>query len=724
MAAEGTPAYKTLRDIVLVTKNARMPLHELVPKLTPLSRDVIFKSGTGVEGFLRLHPDCVSITVEGGTKFAQPADGALQLLFGSEKQSPPTPSESSTAAPTPRAAATDAGATAAAASGGVVVPVPPTHPAYRLVVRLKQVASEDGAWYNINEVYNRVYSTDEAKQSVKHRDFVAFLKSMPEAFWVTKAALRFRAPGENTMPEVTEVLTPGKKRAAAAAPGTSSAPAHANPAAATAATPQGTAAATSSTAATPAGFQGVVVASATNNYGGWGSLSNIPTPEDVFEILKYIPIQWTNLGNIGVPPDIKKKHVRIASFLQWLRRQPKYFEVRNLAGTMEVRRAITLHPESHGMTKEQAEEIVAKRIAEGIHNSIQSTTPENSVGSTASAASSAVHKFLARVCPGYFVPMEMVLNRRATKKSMSREDLFRAAIESPDVFEELTLRDGSKLVRRRIGYDSSKWLTAFAEDVNAAENIPLLLSVMTKAPPLWDRLPYLYVRLSDEDKTAVGGYEGLVAMLKRHPTVFRAGEHFYRRIDSSDPASADEPEPTSNDAQAAKICEENPYLTPKELALVYHYLTPEEGSTTVSYFVEASSPAMRVVLPPRPVTMLQTFPDMFLCKEVSPGMFSVQRRKVGAGVEEEVGMKPEEAVEGVAALIPVRGVDAAQLQVWMSMQLKNAATAHFGSLLELVRRHPDKFHVVENPPYTMIYKHRSASTPSASAGSPPNSGKV
>ncbi|RNF20216.1 hypothetical protein TcG_03796 [Trypanosoma cruzi] len=499
-----------------------------------------------------------------------------------------------------------------------------------------------------------------------------------------------------------------------------------------------------------------IVAHALNAYGGWGAASNVPTRQDVYEILKYVPVAWGNFGNLNIPAAVKKRHIRIASTLQWFRRQPFYFELRNLAGTTEIRRSILLHPEVHGLTPEEAHERLQLKIARGEANSLAPVNAEGEVlaATEASQHTNALLKFVARVCPGYFVPISLLM-QRYTKKNLTPGELLACAKGNPDQFEIIQLKyTDIPLLRKRIGADSVRWNDGFVEDFERhPEDVRGLIVLMGRVCSTWDRPHYVYVRLTEEEKIIVGGFDGMMKILRRHPMVFRAGENFISRVDLSDPLSLRESEPSPEDmATRVPIREENPYLTPRDLAVVFHYLAPDDEPCTAAFFLQCASPAMRAVLPPRIVTLLQLFPSLFVCKETSPGVFLMrkvkkstrlsaevfagdsarekreevvsetssspglsleQRRRQDLGEEGEADdeavfeendvLSREEAIEAVKVLVPAGGVEASRLLLWASLAVQQAANRHYGGVLKLVEANRDEFRVQESPESKMIY---------------------
>ncbi|RNF00052.1 hypothetical protein TraAM80_07828 [Trypanosoma rangeli] len=501
-----------------------------------------------------------------------------------------------------------------------------------------------------------------------------------------------------------------------------------------------------------------MVAHALNAYGGWGAASNVPTRQDVYEILKYVPVSWGNFGNLNIPAPVKKKHIRIASALQWFRRQPFYFELRNLAGTTEIRRSILLHPEAHGLTPEEAHERLQLKIAKGEANSL---APVNAEGEVLAATEASQHtnilvKFIARVCPGYFVPISLLM-QRYTKKNLTPGELLACAKGNPDQFEVIHLKYADNLLlRKRVGADSVRWKYGFVEDLERhPEDVRGLIILMGRVCSTWDRPHYVYVRLTEEEKVLVGGFEGMMSILQRHPMVFRVGENFISRVDLSDPLSLRESEPSPDDmASRVAIREENPYQTPRDLAVVFHYVAPEDEPCTAGFFLHCASPAMRAVLPPRIVTLLQLFPDLFVCKETSPGVFLMRKAKkrahrvagvfakdpaqegrggAAAGApaplgrqqipketsgadgealgmeeafEENESLSREEAVQAVRALVPPGGVEASRLLLWASLAVQQAANQHYGGVLKLVEANRAHFRVQEGSESKTIYPAR------------------
>lgn len=510
----------------------------------------------------------------------------------------------------------------------------------------------------------------------------------------------------------------------------------------------------------------------------WGDVRNAPTSQDVYEILRYIPIHWTEFGGLQMPDVVRKKHIRIASKLTWFARQPRFFDLRWIGGTCEIRRAPVLHPTEHNLTKEEAEKLLQARIEEdarygqplvllqarghhtaGLSVSLPATMdPARAVAAAQQAASSssssskpaaesksstvpdapaapaapvstmsvainaatsssanveAVQKALVRIAPGYFITSDAVI-RRATKK-MSDDDLLLAAEKMPLMVERLFVRSKTNprhtlsLYRRKLGVDESMWKPAFVEELENSPNLQLLGVLMTHLCAQWDRTHFLYVRLPDSGKIATGGFDDMVAFMRQHPNAFRMGEFFVKRNDLSDPTSADaDPEPTSKIVMTTKQLEDNPYHQLIDLASVFHYLTPETDSVSLSHYVDASSPAMRSVLPPRILTILQAYPEMFNCREVAPGSFAVSRAQTGAHAEQEAAlntMTKDDAVQQLVAIIPPRGVDIAHLEATMPQQLRRAIVRLFGAggVASLVHEYAARFHLVRNPPYTTVF---------------------
>ncbi|KAG5479275.1 hypothetical protein LSCM4_01867 [Leishmania orientalis] len=492
----------------------------------------------------------------------------------------------------------------------------------------------------------------------------------------------------------------------------------------------------------------VTVAARANNFGGWASESVVPTKEDVYEILKYVPVNWGSIGNLNLPPDVRKRHIRTSSMLVWFRRQPFYFELRDMNGTLEIRRSIVLHPEAHGMTKEEAWEVLELQLATGEANSLVPLGVDGApLRPTESAFDRGVTKFVYRVCPTYFAPLSLTM-QRYIKKNLTEPMLLAFVRRFPQDFEVLTSRySDTPLVRRRAGADSARWLSDFVADLESyPEDVRAILVLCNVLCVAWDRPEYIYVRLSPREQEIVGGYAGMQTVLSRHPAIFRVGRYFVCRADPSNPLTQRELEPAADDVTAvAPMCAENPYQSPKELALVFHYVMPEGEPCTAAYLVDCSSPAMRSVLPPRLVTIVQLFPQMFACTETSPGVYSIRKVKQSArratlgaaaakrdghstdagapaldgscGGEEEDAiqmledeladeehMTREEVLQAVRMLIPESGVEAPQLLLWASMGVQRAANEYYGGLLRLVEALPAHFRVVTNEHTKMIYK--------------------
>ncbi|KPI89413.1 hypothetical protein ABL78_1449 [Leptomonas seymouri] len=502
----------------------------------------------------------------------------------------------------------------------------------------------------------------------------------------------------------------------------------------------------------------VTTAVQSNNYGGWGTAGIAPTKADVYEILKYIPVNWGNMGCLSIPADVKKRHVRCASLQQWLRRQPYYFELRNLCGTMEVRRSIVLHPEAHGLTKVEACELLQLQLATGEANSLvylgSDGTPAD-YGHTLLERTAI--KFLLRVCPTYFAPISLIV-QRYTKKNLSEATMAAIARKRPQDFEELTTRFSDVvLLRRRGGADSSRWRDAFVADLEKyPEDVRGIMVLCNRMCPSWDRPEFIYVRLSEDEQQAIGGYEGMLRVLQRHPTIFRVGKHFVCRADPSDPLTLQEVEPAHDDVTARSVLrDENPYHSAIDVALVFHYVAPDKESCTAAYLADCASPAIRCVLPTRIVTIVQQFPKLFACTETSPGVFAIRKLKqrllrpsarisgvtmdnsgtcsssggdstaemsaatspetaaaddddVVQMLEEEIAeeehLTKEEVIRAVRMLVPDSGVEASQLLLWASMNVQRAANEYFGGVLRLAEALPQHFRVVTTEQTKVIYK--------------------
>lgn len=495
-----------------------------------------------------------------------------------------------------------------------------------------------------------------------------------------------------------------------------------------------------------------------NNYGGWGAADAIPTRDDVREILRFVPINWGNLSNMQIPAPIKKRHLRSSSPLQWFRRQPYYFEVRNMNGTTEIRRSRVLHPATHGLAPEAAREQLELAIADGTANDLMPLGPDGSpLTAEMSTVEAAIHRFFYRVCPPYFAPLSLVM-QRYTRKNLTEGMLLDMARRRPGEFEILRPRylddNGTgALVRKRVGADSQRWRSAFAADLESRpEDVRGIVAVMNRLCPAWDRPEYVYVRLSPPEQRAVGGYESMMALLRRHPAIFRVGERLVSRVDSSDPFAAQEAEPDVADMTSRSyLREENPYLSPSDIAIVFHYAAPLEEACTASFLVACASPAMQVALPPRVVTIVQQFPRLFACKETAPGVYSIRKiasRGGGGGhgqatttttttgmngtqqqqqqqqaasdedndeddswLELEAEIAAEEQLSrpallrAVLELVPVKdGVEAAQLLLWASMVIQRSAGHHHGGLLKMVQAEAAHFRIVDSPDSKRIFR--------------------
>ncbi|KAK7198569.1 hypothetical protein NESM_000819500 [Novymonas esmeraldas] len=489
-----------------------------------------------------------------------------------------------------------------------------------------------------------------------------------------------------------------------------------------------------------------VTATRENGYGGWSDPSVVPTKADVYEVLKYVPVNWGSFGCLTIPAELRRRHIRTSSSLQWFRRQPFYFELRDKSNRIEIRRSVVLHPEAHGMTREEAWEVLEFQMATGDANSLiplgRDGTP---LPPTESAFDRIVIKFLYRVCPSYFVPLSLLM-QRYTKKNLTEPVLLSLARRFPQDFEILTLRYSDvPLVRRRAGADSSRWLANFTADLERhPEDVRGIIMLCNLMCTSWDRPEYIYVRLSPLEQQRIGGYATMQAILQRHPAVFRVGQNFVCRADPSDPLSERQPEPVPGKMDNSGIlCEVNPYRSPHDLALVFHYVMPEGQPCTAAYLVDCASPAMRVTLPPRITTIVQLYPKMFACSETAPGVYSLRKVKpltrgaaaparldgesaatgsagTGSGdpdtgdeariqmLEDEIAdedhMSRDEVAQAVHMLIPESGVEAPQLLLWTSMSVQRAANEHYGGVLRLVEAVPKLFRVVTTEHSKMIHR--------------------
>lgn len=473
-----------------------------------------------------------------------------------------------------------------------------------------------------------------------------------------------------------------------------------------------------------------------NNFGGWGSAQAVPTKEDVYEILKYVPLNWGNFGSLHIPPKIKKKHIRSSFTLLWFRRQPYYFELRNMGGTTEIRRSPVLHPGHHKMTPEEARAFVERGIATGTINSLIMLGPDGLPVQQLSQTEKNLQKFFYRVCPPYFVPLQLIF-QRYSKRNVSIRDMLDIAVNHPEDFEMVSAVGlESSFVRKRAGADSTRWKKAFVDDLTSRpDDIPAIGAICTYVCATWDRAEYVYVLLSPDEQCTVGGFERMVEIIGRHPKIFRLGKNFFCRVDSSDPLFCQQPEPMETEMTSRTYQrDENPYLSAKALAKVFHYIAPPHEPCTASFFVRGSSPAMRVALPSRIATILQEFPHLFACKETSPGVFSIRKLCTGkTAVREEsgIGEKSAEAsaveseedsswllqedgdgaarskaevIDSVKQLIPPEGVDYDRLLLWASLQLQRAVNSHYGSLVKMLETESKHFALTKNEKSTLIKK--------------------
>lgn len=666
----------------------KVPLASIISAIGAKSKDAMFRSGKGVEGFVKAGSPAIDVIEEGGMKFITSNIIGTDIISPATKLA--TPSESAKEIRPKGENTPNSTGTKQRPKEGIQCPLSPTE-----MATLTQIMINENSFRPITEVHKL------CRAQCALDAFSAYVNQSGQ-FWINGMTMKLKKADETSpLPQAAKSQTSADDKGKRAAVGMS--------------------------------YQ-KIVPSSSNNFGGWGSSSGVPTAEDVYEILKYVPIHWGNMGALNLPTAVKKKHIRIASFLLWLRRQPKYFEVRNIAGTLEVRRAVPLHPEQHGKTQEEADQWLAERISSGEHNGI---TGAGDVG-TNSLAATAIYKFLIRVTPGYFVAPELLF-MRYTKKGLTPTELSQIVKEHPSVFETVTLPGGFMLIRRRTGADSSKWRDEFVADCcSVPSDIGGLFALMGRSSVCWDRPEYLYVRLLDKEKIEVGGYEGMLALMKRHPLVFKMGDTFFKRVDHSDPTSLDEIEPTGKEEKLFKKVEENVYHGHRDIALIFHYVSPDDSVVNIAQLNECASPAIQAELPPRIVSILQMFPDLFHCKETAPGVFSIRKvvQKSGAqsmkpvqygsgffhpagtdgtstsalnnglnsglddtmddmlmGDDDTDAMTRKETVEAVKGLIPARGVEIDQLAQWLSMSLRKNVATHFETLPSLLHANMDKFSI-------------------------------
>lgn len=648
-------------------------LNELVGILSSNSLATIFKHGKGMDGFLKdMVVDELSMSRrDDGTSVLSVTKAGEQAL-----QRQPSQFVSQLKERLRKDATQHSKLTAASKSDTAA-----------LVAQIRSLwdPTDNTSYKPINDVYLRLYPGPDAREKVRYSDFLTFVTSCPQFFWIQKTLMKPRAEGETEAP----ALPPGFVNA----------------------------------------YYRITTAHAGNNFGGWGSSSNVPTAADVFEILKYIPIHWGNLSNLQLPQDVRKRHIRTSSILQWLRRQPKYFEVRNMAGTLEVRRSVLLHPAQHGFASHAAaEQWLDTRIFSGEHNVITTASSASTSGLSTglSTAAAVVMKFLVRVVPGYYVPGPLIFKRYG-KKNVPFTEMHHIMVQHPQQFEVLKVsRTGDYVYRRRTGGSGAvpplPFQEAFAQiDAPGAspEQTRALLSMLSFSCPLWDRPEYLYVRLPDDVKVALGGYANMLELIRSKPRLFFIGETYYCRNDLSNPLASNV-EPVHLDQMVVQA-EENSYLTPQEVADVFHYVCPADQAVPVSHFVECSSPAIRCVLPPRVMSLIELFPALFSWRETSPGVFTIRKvdrpspspsgdHSGGGGItatNSRTSVMPpstkhgkdvmpiEEALDEIGVLVPEdgSGVELDLLESWLSMRVKESATHHFGGVARLLASQPKLFSV-------------------------------
>eukprot|EP00658_Telonema_sp_P-2_P047756 TRINITY_DN36353_c0_g1_i3.p2 TRINITY_DN36353_c0_g1~~TRINITY_DN36353_c0_g1_i3.p2 ORF type:complete len:106 (+),score=24.02 TRINITY_DN36353_c0_g1_i3:196-513(+) len=98
------------------------------------------------------------------------------------------------------------------------------------------------------------------------------------------------------------------------------------------------------------------------------------------------------------------------------------------------------------------------------------------------------------------------------------------------------------------------------------------------------------------------------------------------------------------------------------------------------------------------------FPDLFNCKETTPGTFSIKKvrqQHKGAVVDDDMGgeecdMSAEEVIDAVKGMVPARGVEIATLESWLPMDVKSAVEAHFTSVADLAKSQQRHFAVDAN----------------------------
>ena len=364
-------ALTDIANSVLAFKG-RLPVARLFHAITPATKHLITGSGKGVEGFLRKHPhDFKVVTDAGGVKVVslvstargekarrfevKPPPGAVAIAppFAMSKAAlaggpgratspPPTASPAAAAScdPDPEKAELSSplpSVPVALLAGGFSLKNEP------LLARLTEILA-DGRFYSVQKIHFELCSSDPT--GISRRESVAllqFLESQPTRYWVFRKHVAKRlAEHRANMPPFTvaEDYDPLMGRTGGA----------------------GADGAASNVPAPPRCVAGAGVLPARSV--GDGS-TDVVTAADIEALMPYVDVDWKTVTAVNIPPVVFKTHMREKrGITTWLANLPHFFDLKFSNGAVFVRRAPRLNPDVLGMTMDEAEEHLRRRLAE------------------------------------------------------------------------------------------------------------------------------------------------------------------------------------------------------------------------------------------------------------------------------------------------------------------------------------------------------------------------
>ena len=620
-----------LRDIArqVTVFKGRLPLGKLLHTVMPKTREVILSAGRGVEAFFKiLHKDKFDVIEAGGVKYVIVKDASLlspvsavdaQQLNGTAEGANAVFTVAEHTIADPRRVLDTA-------AQDEFRPAEVIDPEW-LHKKLEKVM-EDDCYYQPGVLYARVYKDLTFQRSAHKDSFEAFIDTNPHLYWTTTRDKKYVC---RRRPEHGTNLPPFKIGGAAIR------------------------------------YTTHVLAPSVD----WGGNANVPTAEDVRQVMKLIPRKWTALMNINIPKDIKKTHMRTKSQLRWLAKQPQYFDLRHRSGITQIRQSPMVCPEAYDMTPEAACLYVQERIDETRANSgepqimkeVRAYTMKQSIFLRAESsekqgwkvqAQPIVASNLLEVCQyGYFCPSDIVF--RGLEARYRLEDIFAAAdhlCKNQIEYIQLECSDriGAQYVFLRRLHEaadplqSRRWKDDFANEFHHSKHPEVIVALMTRTCGEWDRLQFVFVLLPDFLQREAGGYQGMINILKAHPNIFQLSPdgQFLRRADfstqplqqtqvqkqsSGDRGALNKSGSESSDSQrnkaspdSASTCyvqgapqkfySDNPYRMSAFIIQVLHYLIPEGQSRDTRYLLQCCSPALKSQLHDIPRLIHTRYPNV------------------------------------------------------------------------------------------------------------------